>query len=161
MTAARAIDSSSLTDVQPLTTSATATLPVSAGQAFAALADIGAAPDWLSVLRSARVLDHDPSGRPARVAFVGRLRRASIGYTLEYTYDDAQLLISWRSPAGASAQVNGEASFAALSANACMISYTVSLELPVGPWADDSFEQHPASAVVSWFREHLRSLAPA
>ncbi|MCE9577717.1 MAG: SRPBCC family protein [Deltaproteobacteria bacterium] len=160
MPAARAIDSSALTDVQPLTTSATATLPVPAGAAFEALADIGAAPDWLSVLRSARVLEHDPSGRPARVAFVGRLRRASIGYTLEYSYDDEQLTIAWRSPAGASAQVNGEASFVPLSATACMISYTVSLEVPVGPWADDGFEQHPASAVVSWFREHLRSQAP-
>lgn len=152
-----ALATSALTELQPLTTTATATLPVAAGAAFAALADVGAAPEWLSVIRSARVLDRDPEGRPAKVAFVGRLRRASIGYTLTYTYDDEQLTIAWRSPEGSPTQVNGEASFVALSASACLISYTVSLELPVGPWADDSFEDHPASAVVSWFREYLRT----
>jgi uncharacterized membrane protein len=156
---ARAFVSSSLTEVLPLTTTATATLPVPAGAAFAVLSDASASPEWLPVLRSARVLEHDATGRPARVAFVGRLERASIGYTLEYAYDPQQLTMSWRSATDASAQVSGEASFVPLSADACLVSYTVSLELPVGPWADEGYEQHPASAVVAWFREHLRRRA--
>jgi hypothetical protein len=144
---------------KPLTTTASATLPVAADVAFEAFADASETPRWLPVLHAARVLERTLDGRARRVAFVGRLERGSIGYTLEYTFDDDALAIAWRSGPDAAVQVRGEATFAALSRSACLMTYSVSIAAPVGPWSDPSYEHHPASSVVTSFREHLRNAA--
>jgi hypothetical protein len=142
-----------------MTTTASATLPVAAEIAFEAFADAAETPRWLPVLHAARVLERNLSGRATRVAFVGRLERGSIGYTLDYAFDEEALTVTWRSAPDAAVQVRGEASFVALSKRACLMSYSVSIEAPVGPWSDPSYEHHPASSVVTSFREHLRSAA--
>ncbi len=149
-------DPAALDPARPPTTTASATLPVSAEVAFAAFTDASETPRWLPVLHAARVLDRDGEGRASRVAFVGRLERGSIGYTLDYAFDTAALAVSWRSGPDVAVQVRGEATFVPLSRQACLMTYTVSIEVPVGPWNDPSFEHHPASSVVTSFREHLR-----
>jgi hypothetical protein len=141
---------------RPLTTTASATLPVAAEVAFEAFGDAAETPRWLSVLHAARVLERTADGRARRVAFVGRLERGSIGYTLDYAYDATALAITWCSAHDAAVQVRGEATFIPLSTQACLMTYSVSIEAPVGPWNDPSFEHHPASSVVTSFREHLR-----
>jgi uncharacterized membrane protein len=132
---------------------------VAAEVAFEAFADAAATPRWLPVLHAARVLERNRDGRPGRVAFVARLERGSVGYTLDYTFDADALVVSWRSAAGAALQVRGEATFAALSPTACLMSYSVAIAAPLGPWSDPSYEHHPASSVVTSFREHLRRAA--
>jgi len=141
---------------KPITTTASATLPVSAEVAFEAFGDAAETPRWLSVLHAARVIERDDQGRARRVAFVGRLERGSIGYTLDYQFDPHALVITWKSAPDAPVQVRGEVTFAPLSSRACLMTYSVSLHAPVGPWSDPSFEHHPASAIVTGFREHLR-----
>jgi Polyketide cyclase / dehydrase and lipid transport len=141
---------------RPITTTASATLPVGADAAFRAFGDAAETPRWLPVLQAARVLARDDRGRATRVAFVGRLERGSISYTLDYRFDDAELAITWRTAVDAAIQVRGQATFAPLSAQACLMTYSVSIDAPVGPWNDPSFEHHPASSVVTSFREHLR-----
>jgi hypothetical protein len=145
--------------LKPMTTTASATLPVAAEVAFEVFADAAETPRWLPVLHAARVLERTDDGRARRVAFVGRLERGSIGYTLEYTFDDDALTVTWQSGPDAAVQVRGEATFASLSRSACLMTYSVSISAPVGPWSDPSYEHHPASSVVTSFREHLRNAA--
>src|SRR5262245_46308342 len=73
-------------EIAPVTTEVSATLPVGAGTAFEAFADIAQTPRWLSVVQSARVVRTDEQNRPAVVAFLARLERATIGYSLSYRW---------------------------------------------------------------------------
>jgi uncharacterized membrane protein len=146
-------------DLPPITTEASATLPIAADIAYEVFADAAEATRWMPILQSARVLAHDDDGRPIRVAFSARLERGAVSYTLQYAFDDGARAISWRTASDTSVQVQGDVSFTPLSAGACLMSYRLSLVLPVGPWIDTGFEHHPASAVVGWFREHLRLAA--
>ena len=128
-------------------------------QADQVFADAVEIPRWLPLVQTARVINRGPDGRPAKVAFTRRLDRGSLGYTLEYKYDTANLGVSWSTPASSNVVLYGEARFIPLSTRACMMAYRLVLDLPV---IDDSIsselDRHPASFVVSEFREHLRRL---
>ncbi|MEZ4368117.1 MAG: hypothetical protein R2939_17820 [Kofleriaceae bacterium] len=100
-----------------------------------------------------------PTGAPSGCPSWGKLERGSLGYTLGYTYDIKQLIVSWATDADSRIQLAGEARFLPLSPRACMLVYRLSIELPiVAEWADSSYEGHPASAVVADFREHLKRM---
>lgn len=143
----------------PLSSEVSTTLPLGAGAAFEVFADAAEIPRWLPLIQAARVVTRHDDGRARRVAFTRRLERGSLGYTLEYNYDPANLNITWATPATSSVVLTGEAQFVALSSRACLMFYRLVLELPI---VDDvvtsELEGHPASAVVAEFREHLRRL---
>ncbi len=135
------------------------TLPVSAGVAYEVFADAVETPRWLPVVQAARVLERNPQGRPTRVSFTGRLDRGTLGYTLHYRYDAAQLLVAWDSEGDGSMVISGEARFLPLSPRACMMVYRLTIALPTSAeWIDHHYDGHPASAVVADFREHLKRL---
>ena len=140
-----------------LSSEVSTTLSVSAGMAYEIFSDAGGVPRWLPIVQSARALLREPGGRALRVAFVRRLERGSLGYTLEYRYDAEHLTVSWRTPDSSSVVLTGEARFTALSERACLMCYRVELDLPV---VDDllhsELDRHPASQVVAEFREYLR-----
>jgi hypothetical protein len=147
-------------DVAPITTEVSATLPVGAGTAFEAFGDVTKTPRWLSVVQSARVVRSDAHGRPLLVAFLARLERATIGYSLEYTWDETDLTVSWTTPASGSVRIIGDVRFTPLSTRACLMHYRLSLELPFeSEWANASFGGHAAAAVASEFREYLRAIS--
>jgi hypothetical protein len=147
-------------EIAPITTEVSATLPVGAGTAFEAFADVGQTPRWLSVVQSARVARLHSDGRPAVVAFLARLERATIGYSMHYAWDVTDLSASWSTPEGATVHIAGDARFTPLSARACLLHYRLTLELPFETeWANASFGGNAAAAVASEFREHLRRLA--
>jgi len=138
----------------PLTT----TLPISADSAYLLFTDIKAIPEWLSVIRSVRILEHTRDHRAARAAFLGRLEGASIGYTLDYRYWDDERMLAWSTTPTASTQVAGRASFQSLTPKTCLFTYQLEVELPSGAlpkWADPHFEGHPTSAAISDFREYV------
>ncbi len=143
----------------PLASEVSTTLSVNAGVAFEVFADAVEIPRWLPLVQTARVLASQPDGRPARVAFTRKLERGSLGYTLEYKYDPSAHSISWQTPATSNVVLSGEARFVPLSPRACLMMYSLVLELPV---VDDmishELDGHPASLVVAEFREHLRRL---
>jgi uncharacterized membrane protein len=133
------------------------TLAASAEEAWDAFCDVEATPRWVSVVKSVRVLDRDEKDRPRRVAFLARLERATIGYTLEYAYDEETRTVTWASPEGRVA-VSGRARFIPLGPRACMLEYQLELELPGGalpPWEDPFFSGHAASVVMNDFRDYL------
>jgi uncharacterized membrane protein len=147
-------------DVAPITTEVSATLPVGAGTAFEAFGDVTRTPRWLSVLQSVRVVKNDEHGRPLLVAFLARLERATIGYSLEYRWDETDLTVAWSTPEGSSVHIVGDVRFTPLSTRACLMHYRLSLELPFrSEWANASFGGNAAAAVASEFREYLRTIS--
>lgn len=146
--------------LSPVTTEVAATLPVRAHVAYEVFADTGETPRWLSVVQAAHVLERGVDGRPARVSFRAAFERASLGYVVHYEYRPEDLTVAWWSSRAGSIRVDGEARFAPLSAKACLMTYRLSLELPVSnDWLERHFDGHAASAVVGDFREHLRRFA--
>jgi uncharacterized membrane protein len=147
-------------EIAPITTEVSATLPVGARTAFEAFADVAQTPRWLSVVQSARVVRADETGRPLVVAFLARLERATIGYSLTYRWDPTDLSIAWSTPEGATVNISGDIRFTPLSARASLMHYRLTLELPFETeWTNASFGGNAAAAVASDFREHLRRLA--
>ena len=143
----------------PLASEVSTTLTVNAGVAFEVFADAVEIPRWLPLVQTARVLASHPDGRPARVAFTRKLERGSLGYTLEYKYDPSAHSISWQTPATSNVVLSGEARFVPLSPRACLMMYSLVLELPVvDDMISSELDGHPASLVVAEFREHLRRL---
>jgi uncharacterized membrane protein len=143
----------------PLASEVSTTLTVSAGAAYEVFADAIEIPRWLPLLQAARVVERREDGRPRRVAFTRKLERGSLGYTLEYTYDPSTYTIAWSTPATSNVVMSGEARFVPLSARACLMLYRLVLDLPiVDDLVSHELDGHPASLVVSEFREHLRRL---
>lgn len=143
----------------PLSSEVSTTLPLGAGAAFEVFADAVEIPRWLPLVQTARVLANHPDGRPSRVAFTRKLERGSLGYTLEYKYEPSTCTIQWHTPASSNVVLQGQARFIPLSMRACMMQYSLVLELPiVDDMISHELEGHPASLVVSEFREHLRRL---
>jgi len=143
----------------PLTSEVSTTLTVGAGAAYEVFADAVEIPRWLPLVQTARILARRGDGRPERVSFTRKLERGSLGYTLEYSYDPATYTISWTTPATSNVIMSGEARFVPLSARACLMLYRLVLDLPiVDDLVSHELDGHPASLVVSEFREHLRRL---
>jgi hypothetical protein len=143
----------------PLSSEVSTTLTVNAATAFEVFADAVEIPRWLPLVQTARVLAMHPDGRPWRVAFTRRLERGSLGYTLEYKYEPSTYAIEWRTPATSNVVLQGQARFVPLSMRACLMQYSLILELPiVDDMISSELEGHPASLVVAEFREHLRRL---
>jgi len=143
----------------PLTSEVSTTLGVSAGAAYEIFSDAIELPRWLPIVQTARTLIRRADGRPERVSFTRKLERGSLGYTLEYSYEPSMLAVAWSTPKDSNVTLTGEARFTPLSMRACMMRYKLEIELPI---VDDliagELDCHPASQVVSEFREHLRRL---
>jgi hypothetical protein len=147
------------TPPSPLCSEVSATLTVGAGAAYEIFSDAAELPRWLPMLQAAHTLVRYPDGRPRRVAFTRTLERGSLGYTLEYRYDPANLAIAWTTPATSNVVLTGHARFVALSPRACLMMYRLVIDLPiVDDMLRNELDRHPASHVVAVFREHLRRL---
>jgi len=145
------------TPTTPLSSEVSTTLTVSAGVAYEIFSDAVEIPRWLPIVQAARTIARYPDGRPQRVAFTRKLERGSLGYTLEYRYDPASLLVAWATPEASNVVLTGEARFVPLSARACLMRYRLVLDLPiVDDLLSSELDRHPASHVVAEFREHLR-----
>lgn len=132
------------------------TLPVPAAAAFEMFSDIARIPEWLSVVRSVRILDPE-SPQPTRASFLAELERATIGYTLQYTFEADALRVRFSSAPEGRIVVAGIAQFTPLGPKSCFMHYAVTVDVPVsGPWLDTCYDGHAASAVVGDFREHVR-----
>jgi hypothetical protein len=135
------------------------TLPLGATAAYGVFTDAAEIPRWLPIVQSARVMSRDLEGRASRVSFTRKLERGSLGYTLEYRYEENAFTVGWATLPSSNVVLHGEARFVPLSTRACMMLYRLVLELPI---VDDllrsELDRHPASLVVAQFREHVRRL---
>jgi hypothetical protein len=146
-------------DSPTLASEVSTTLSVAAGAAYEIFADAGELSRWLPIIQVARIVTRYPDGRPHKIAFTRKLERGSLSYTLEYTYDPGARIVTWTAPADSNVVLTGEARFVPLSTRACLMLYRLVIDLPI---VDDlvhgELDRHPASHVVSEFREHLRRL---
>jgi hypothetical protein len=133
------------------------TLPRAADDCHALFCDLERIPEWLSIVRSAVVTDRSPGERPKSVAFLCSLHRATVGYTLDYTYQDRDRRVAWTTPRRSSLRVRGFAHFQPLGPRACLMTY--SLDLAFGrtmPRFDDAaFAAHATSATLNDFRDFV------
>jgi uncharacterized membrane protein len=141
-----------------LGSSLSSTLPISAEEAYALMSLSERIPEWMAVVRSARTLTRYLDGRPEKVAFIVNLQRASMGYTLRYSYDDSALTLKWATAPGAKTVVAGSARFQPLGPKACLVHYELELSkhssLPA--WNDEMYNGHPASSVLNDFRDFVQ-----
>jgi len=143
----------------PLASEVSTTLTVGAGAAYEIFADAVEVPRWLPLIQTARILSRRNDGRATRVAFTRKLERGSLGYTLEYSYDPSTYTVAWATPMTSNVVLSGEARFVPLSTKACLMLYRLVIDLPiVDDLISNELDGHPASTVVSEFREHLRRL---
>lgn len=112
-------------------------------------------PGWLWVVGRAVVQQRDAQGRATEVDFMGSLKRASIAYSLSYSYDDEQLEVRWHRRRVAALALGGSARFAPLDPQSCRLHYTLHSELSQGlpRWDDKLYHSRPAEAVVLDFIE--------
>jgi ribosome-associated toxin RatA of RatAB toxin-antitoxin module len=135
-----------------------ASLPIGARTAYELFCEVETIPVWVSLVNSVRVLDKNALGRPERVAFLAELDRATIGYTLHYSYDEHDLIVSWQTPHDTMTRISGRVQFQPLGKRACLIQYTLNLELPealLPTWEEPFVNGHAASAVINDFRDHI------
>lgn len=140
----------------------TVSLPRSADLCYDAFCDIEKTPEWLSIVRTAVVTERDARGRARRVAFLCRLARATIGYSLTYSYWPGHRRVAWTTSVNSQIVVNGSAHFQPLSPSACLLTYSLDLALGSGlPEFDDtSFRLHATSATLGDFREFVVRTLP-
>jgi hypothetical protein len=147
------------TQPAPLASEVSTTLSVGARVAYEVFADAVEVPRWLPIIQTARVIARASDDRATRVAFTRKLERGSLGYTLEYRYDPSNYSVTWTTPDTSNVVMSGEARFVPLSSRACMMLYRLVLDIPiVDDLITNELDCHPASLVVSEFREHLRRL---
>ena len=85
----------------------------------------------------------------------GTLQRASVGYTLTYTYRERDLSVAWCPMAGAGIYVGGWAEFQPTGADSCVMVCDLWLN-PGGAmttWDDPLFDAHAPLAVTSRFHD--------
>ena len=132
------------------------TIPRSAQTCHRAFCAVERTPEWLRILHSAMVTERDALGRARRVAFLMRLRHATVGYTLHYRYRERDLRVTWGTPLRSELRVHGYAQFSPLGDGSCLMTYGLELRkrgLPA--FADSHFEGHAPSAVMADFREFV------
>jgi uncharacterized membrane protein len=132
-------------------------LSVSAAYGYELFCDSERLPEWMAVVRSSRVISRFEDGRAKRTAFIAHLERASMGYTLQYEYDDEATTVSWSTAREASMVITGKARFQPLGDAACMMHYELDMhsDSSLPAWGDPMYNGHPASSVLSDFREFV------
>lgn len=134
----------------------TVALPRPADACYELFCDVEKIPEWLGVVSSAVVRRRDRLNRPREVAFLARLRRASIGYTLHYSYRSGERWVGWRTSEDASITVAGFGAFSPLGEKACLMTYALSINMGGLPgWSDPGFEGHAPSGAMSDFRDFV------
>jgi len=144
--------------VTPIPEWLTIPLPRTADACYELFCDVGRIPEWLTVVRSAVITRRDRNERPREVAFLARLERATVGYTLTYRYRHSERWVCWATPEESSISVSGFAQFSPLGARSCLMTYSLALDLGDGrlpSWSDPLYEGHAASAAMTDFRDFV------
>lgn len=138
-------------DAIPLTTA----IGVPARWCYELFCEASRIPEWLPAVHSARVMKRNDRGRPTDVTFLANLERATVGYRLHYSYRERDLGVSWATDRNSGIVVAGWAQFTPLSDQAALVTYDLMLDLggTLARWEDPYLNGHPASAIMSDFRD--------
>lgn len=137
----------------------TTTLPICSLAAYRYFVAVELLPAWLPVIHSARVLSRNHNGRPDQVSFLAEMTRATVGYVLDYEYDEANLVVRFSTPEDSAIKVSGWARFTPLGHYASLMEYQLRVDRGSLPAFDNSFfANHEPSAVLHHFRDYLTRL---
>ncbi|MBA3359481.1 MAG: SRPBCC family protein [Thermoleophilaceae bacterium] len=98
---------------------------------FRALVDFESYPDWQDAVKECDVRSRDSNGRGRRVAFVIDAKVRSVGYTLDYAYEEPHL-ITWEFVEGDVSEIEGEYVLEDLGDGTTLATY--SLRIDPGVW---------------------------
>jgi uncharacterized membrane protein len=98
---------------------------------FEALVEYESFPQWQRSVKSSEVLSRDKAGRGKEVAFEVDAKVRSVGYTLDYRYEEPHL-IAWRYVRGDVKDVDGEFVFEDLGDGRTLATYA--LRIDPGVW---------------------------
>src|SRR5688572_21818934 len=134
----------------------TVALPRPADKCYELFCDIEKIPEWMQVVRSAVVRKRDRLNRVREVSFLARLERATVGYTLTYSYRSGERWLGWRTPDEASITMAGFGQFMPLGERSCLMTYALTMDLGQLPgWDDPMLSGHAPSASLSDFRDYV------
>ncbi len=152
-----ALEELTIEDAEPPTRLMSVSLPTSAEHAFELFCDSERIHEWMTIVRSSRVIARNQNGRPTRTSFIAQRERSSMGYTLYYDYDEQALRVNWMTGALSSMRLNGYAYFTNLKEGRCMMHYELDVDAatPAPQWKDPMYNGHPASAVLCDFRDYV------
>jgi uncharacterized membrane protein len=133
------------------------TLPRAADLCYELFCDVERIPQWLTVVRSAIVVDRDHLGRPREVSFQASLHRATIGYTCRYRYHLKDRRVAWSTRDDTKLRIRGFAQFQPLGETACLMTYALDVDLGslLPTWTDPQFNEHAPSSALADFRDFV------
>jgi len=100
-------------------------------QCFDTITDFSQYPDWFSSVESAKVVQRYPDGLAKRVALRVNMKVKTVGYTLEYAYDNPAGL-TWHAVAGDLESIEGSYRFEKLTAKRTRV--TCRQAVAIGFW---------------------------
>jgi ribosome-associated toxin RatA of RatAB toxin-antitoxin module len=109
----------------------TTDVAASVDQCFATITDFAHYPEWFSSVESAKVVTRYPDGLAKRVALRVDIKFKTIGYVLEYAYDQPTGL-TWNAVAGDLESVEGSYTFGKLGAKRTRV--TCRQAVAIGFW---------------------------
>jgi len=134
----------------------------SARACYELFADVERLPEWLPIIRSARVRQRDEHERAIEVAYMATLDRATVGYRLRYLYSERDLSMSWCTVPESNFHISGAVQFRPLGDKACLMRYHVTADFSaIGGFGDIRFDRQQASAVIAEFRDFMQRTTPA
>jgi uncharacterized membrane protein len=138
------------------TPSHTIMISAAAQQCYELLGAFERYPEWASGVEAAWVRSRYPDGRGKRVEFEHNFFLRKVRYTLDYTYDDQNLILSWKS-AGADQEIlniTGRYVFKSREANLTSANYQLDVTLSIIPSA--SLVKYVTSILMRKEMKHFR-----
>jgi hypothetical protein len=131
------------------------TLHRPARDCFSLFSFVERVPEWLRAVGSAHVEARDHVGRPARSVLMARLKRATVGFSLNYRYSRRGLHVAWSTPEGSGLKMHGFARFQPLELRSCLMTFCLGVDVGGLPeFADEPFCLDPAATAMADFRDY-------
>ncbi len=132
-------------------------LPRSARLCYELFCDVERMPEWFPVVQAVSVQSTNRNGRPRRVAVRAALRRATVGYTLVYTYRERDHRVAWCPRVDSGMMVGGWAQFHPVGLDSCILVCDLWLDpgAVMAGWDDPFLDARPAAAVTARFRDFV------
>ncbi len=105
--------------------SRTVSINAPAEKCYRMACDFSLYPRWSGVLDKVTVLETYPDGRGRKVSFQASILFTKLSYTLEYSYDDENLCLSWKSAGGDLVSTRGKYSFKPIAENRSSSTYEI------------------------------------
>lgn len=129
--------------------------------AYERLCDIRNVPKWVTGVAKVDVLETDEQDRPTVVRFISMPTRASVSYTVQYTYDDDARRLQWKPLQRGERTLDGKARISELGQGRCKLHYELTTwnAASIPMWARSALKQDNPQVTVEAFRRWVERSA--